>query len=96
MRILFPMQAKGLSDNTLDAVSFNCAPNFPVHTDSEPTVIGKIRTAYQCKTSTMQTATLAVNSLKLPAFSQKGAFTQMKFPQRFRQKASYGLWLCEH
>ena len=68
MRILLSMQAKRLSDNTLDAVSLNCAADLPVYADSKPPLIRKIRITDKCKAITVQTSPLAVNSLKLPPF----------------------------
>ncbi len=82
------MQPERLSDNTLDTIPFDCTSNLSVHADSEPAVTKNIRAVYQCKTIAMQTLTLTVHPVKLPSFSQKRAFTQLKFPQLFRQKAS--------
>lgn len=48
--------------------------NLSVHTDSQPAATCRIGSADQGETFTVQTPSLAVNFLKLPTFSDKGAF----------------------
>ncbi len=48
--------------------------NLSMHTDSQPARTGQIWPADQCEAFAMQTPSLAVNFIKLPTFTNQGAF----------------------
>jgi hypothetical protein len=73
-RVMVSPEPKRLANNPLEAVSLHRAANLPVDADPEPARTRGIRPADQGKSLTMQTPALAVHVLKLPAFSQQGAF----------------------
>jgi hypothetical protein len=73
-RIVFLPKPERFSNNPFETISFNCATNLPMHTDSEPAGTHRIWLTDQRKPYTMQPFSLAVNFFKLPSFPQQGAF----------------------
>jgi hypothetical protein len=82
---MFLPKSERLPNNPFDAISLHRATDLPMNTYSEPACTCRIRPADQCKTLTMQTASPAVNFLKLPSFPQQGAFQKPVLGQDYAE-----------
>lgn len=84
-RILFLPKSERLPDDPFEAISLHCATNLPMDTYSQPAGVRCIRPTDQGETSTVQTPATAVNLVKLPSFTQQGAFQKSESGQSYAE-----------
>jgi hypothetical protein len=84
-RILLLPKSKRLPNDPLEAISLHCSTNLSMNTYSQPGGPCFIRSADQGKTSTVQTPAATVNLIKLPPFTQQGAFQKSETGQGYAE-----------
>jgi len=84
-RILFLPKSERLPDDPFEAISLHCAMDLPMDAYSQPAGLCCIRQADQGKTSAVQTSATAINLVKLPSFTQQGAFQKSESGQSYAE-----------
>jgi hypothetical protein len=72
------MQSEGFPDYTFNSVPVYRITSFFLYTDTQPVVLHTVCRKDQRKTLTMQAFSLAIDTIKLPVFSQQTYFGKSK------------------